>query len=411
MERVKQSFRTSYQTGRKHARRVHDHPAGLPVLMFLALVGLSLLGVFIGMRRGAPQLVVRPNQNHIVIVSHDGVKQIVPTNEKTVGSLVRQLHIALGPYDRVEPDAGTAIVQDNLLVNVYRAVPVAIIDSGRQTIVPTAAATPRSKVTQSGITLYPEDQVMVRPVENILAAQSLSEQVVITRATPIDMNIYGKPVSLRTQAKNVRQLLKEKQIVLGKDDTVKPAIDARLVRNMQVAVIRNGIQTLTVDEVVPPPEQTVMDPSLSFGSQAVRQEGTPGKVTKTYEINIQNGNEVSRKLLQTVTVTAPVPRIVAKGKTVNVPPDRQGVMAAAGVSPDDYMYVDYIFSHESGWNSASRSSNGYVGLGQTREANLSGSCPNWQNDPVCQTQFFSRYAGRYGGWAGAYAAWQRQHWW
>jgi uncharacterized protein YabE (DUF348 family) len=411
MERVKQSFQTSYQLGRRHARRIHRHPAGLPVVMFVALIGLSCIGIIIGMRRGVPQLTVKPHQNYIVIVSHDGITQTVPTNEKTVGALVRQLHVPIGKYDRVEPASDTAIVQDNLLVNIYRAVPVAIVDGAEQIIVPTAAATPRSKITQSGKVLYAEDVVQVKPVKNFVTVGSLTEQVVIERATPISMDLYGKQVMVRTQAKTVAQLLQEKQIIPTKDDTVKPNIATRLTAGMRVSVVRDGIQVITVDETVAPPEQTVMDSSLSFGSQAVRQEGSPGKVTKTYQITIQKGDEVSRKLLQTVTVVAPVPRIVAKGKTVNVPPDRQAVMAAAGVNSDDYMYVDYIFSHESGWNAAAMSSNGYAGLGQTRPATLSASCPNWQNDPVCQTQFFSRYAGRYGGWAGAYAAWQRQHWW
>lgn len=411
MERIKTVAKHSYHKGRAQAKRIHQHPAGWPVVLFVILLLASGGMVAIGLYRKTPHLTVHPDKNHIVIVSVDGQKQTVPTGEPKVRDLLKQLAISLRPGDRVEPDPETRIVQDNLLINVYRSVPIAIQDGDRHSITKTAAATGRSKVKLSGVMIYPEDRVLVRPADNILFDRTVTEVVVIDRAMPVALNLYGTPLTVRTHTTDVAALLKEKNINLSKDDTVKPSLSEKITPNMQVAVVRNGIQVMTVDEEVAPPVQTVVDMSLSFGSQAVRQEGTPGKVKKTYEVNIQNGQEVSRKLLQTVTITEAVPRVVAKGNTVNIPSDKQAVLAAAGVSPNDYMYVDYIFAHESGWNSASRSSNGYVGLGQTREAALAGSCPNWQSDPVCQTQFFSRYAGRYGGWAGAYAAWQRQHWW
>ena len=37
------------------------------------------------------------------VVMHDGVSQPVVTNALTAGAVLRELHIALGPYDRVEP--------------------------------------------------------------------------------------------------------------------------------------------------------------------------------------------------------------------------------------------------------------------------------------------------------------------
>jgi hypothetical protein len=78
-------------------------------------------------------------------------------------------------------------------------------------------------------------------------------------------------------------------------------------------------------------------------------------------------------------------------------------MAAAGISPDDYAYVDYVFSRESHWNAAAMNAGGCGGLGQACPAGkLAAVCPGWQSDPVCQTRFFTGYAvGRYGSWAGA----------
>lgn len=398
---------------RHQARRGVSHPAGIPVIVFLALAFISAAGIggYIWHRHNNPQLSIA--ENVIVIVKHDGRSQAVPTNARTVGEVLKRMNITYSSSDRIEPSVSAPVTGDNFLINVYRAAPIAIADGGSSKLVHSAAATARSIAEQNGYTLYAEDRVDLELTTNFVRQGSVGGRVVIDPATPVSVQLYGRPMSLRTQAKTVGALLKEKGVKLSKDDTVTPKLSDGIVQGMRIAVVRNGIQTVTIDEEVPAPVQTVIDPSLSFGSQAVRQEGSPGKVTNTYEITVENGREVSRKLLQSVKVSDPVTRIVAKGNTTNIPGDKQAVMAAAGIGPSDYMYVDYIFSRESHWNAAVISANGkYAGLGQTNPATLAGACPNWQNDPVCQTRFFSGYAERrYGSWANAYSTWQSKGWW
>lgn len=401
------------ESSRGRFRRFIEHPFGWPVAVFIVLVVVSSLMLWWLLARGSGDLTIPATDTYIAIVHHDGITQTVPTNEKTVGSLLKRLHITVEPTDRVEPALDADITNDNFLINVYRSAPVSIVVDGKTVLVNSAAATPRSVVAQAGVTLYSEDRVTAALTDNFLFQGSLGYRAMVDRAMPVSLELYGQPIEVRTHAKTVAQLLKEKDIKLTKDDTVRPGLDTALSAGMKLAVVRNGIQVITVDETTPFPIQTIIDMSLSFGSQAVRQEGVPGKITNTYEINVQDGIEVSRKLIQSVKVVDAVPRIIAKGNTVNIPADKQAVMAAAGISVKDYAYVDYIFSHESHWNTAAISSTGkYVGLGQTTRANLSGTCPNWETDAVCQARWFSNYAtSRYGSWEGAYNKWLRSHWW
>lgn len=412
MQGTEYGDQTSAEIRRTRLRSFFEHPFGLPVVVFLALVGLTALVVGFTLWRGSRNPTVRASENYIVIVNYDEKKQIVPTDEKTVGSLLKRLKIEIKPGDRVEPAADEPITGDNFLVNIYRSAPVAIIDGAQQTLVNSAAATPRSVVAESDTQLYSEDTVKAGLTDNFVLQKSLGYRAVIDRSTPVAMQLYGKPLSLRTHAETVQDLLEEKGIKLSKEDTVRPAANTPLAAGMEVAVVRNGVQVITLDEQIPAPVQNIIDSSLSFGSSAVRQEGSPGKVTNTYQIKVEGGFEVSRKLLQSVRVSEPVTRIVAKGNTVNIPADKQAVMAAAGISPSDYAYVDYIFSRESRWNAAALNAGGCGGLGQACPASkLANVCPNWQTDPVCQTRWFNGYASRYGGWAGAYNAWLTKHWW
>jgi hypothetical protein len=128
---------------------------------------------------------------------------------------------------------------------------------------------------------------------------------------------------------------------------------------------------------------------------------------------MQNGKEVSRKEIQSVVVTQPTKQVEVIGTKVSLPPgSHEDWMRAAGMSPDNFGYINYIFMHESGWNPASSNGGMYVGLGQTNPANLSAACPQWQSDPICQIRFFNGYAvSRYGSWSGAYDFKASKGWW
>ena len=89
-------------------------------------------------------------------------------------------------------------------------------------------------------------------------------------------------------------------------------------------------------------------------------------------------------------------------------------LRAAGIADSDFGYVDYIISHESGWNyhAVNRSSGAY-GLPQSLPAGkLASAGADWRDNPVTQLRWAHNYAvGRYGSWEGAYHFWTVNHWW
>src|SRR5438067_1434814 len=111
IQRLKKAYKQRIQRWRKH-------PLGLPVAVFLGLVLLIVSKQSVA--------TFHPDTSYIAIISHDGVKQTVPTREPNVGALLKKLGIQVAARDRVEPSLNTAIVQDNFHINVYRATPVTI---------------------------------------------------------------------------------------------------------------------------------------------------------------------------------------------------------------------------------------------------------------------------------------------
>lgn len=145
--------------------------------------------------------------------------------------------------------------------------------------------------------------------------------------------------------------------------------------------------------------------------QAMMPEVEPAPVTTT-TINVSSEHPARNRASR---VSKPRPQSVPVKPSPPITGTKLEWMVKAGIAESDYSFVDYIISHESGWNPANVSGNNCIGLGQNCPTNgkyfLKEACPNWQSDPVCQLGRFAIYAGKYGGWSGSYQHWLRYRSW
>lgn len=404
------------------ARELHKHPFAVPVITIVILSFATMIGsIFLGAQT------VGPSDAHVVQMSLDGKKQTIPTRAATVQDFLERAKVELRDGDIVEPSKDTPIDANDFRINVYRARPVTIIDGESRIQALSAATTPRSVAAQVGVEVYPEDNLNQEVSSDILKDQVLGEKIVIERATPANLNLYGTPVVVRTHANTVGELLKEKNVTLANGDTVQPSAETALSPNTQVFVTRFGTQIATVEEPIPNEVQIIEDLSLSFGTQAARQAGSPGKKFVTYQLELQNGKEVARKVIQEVRIVEPVTQITARGKAVSIASDHAAIMRAAGVAESDFPYAEYIINHENGlwcatrWQgqnfcppyyaekfpgAESHTSTGY-GLCQSTPANkMATAGEDWRTNPVTQMKWCHGYAQRrHGGWSNAYNYW------
>lgn len=405
-------------------KEFHKHPFAIPVITFVVLSFMTMVGTVLLNSRS-----VNLNSSYVVQLSVDGKRLVVPTRALTVKDFLQRSKIKLKQGDIVEPSAETEIDSNDFRVNVYRAKPVTIIDGSRRIQALSAATTPRAIAAQAGVQVHAEDHITQANPKDVLHDQVLGSELVIERATPVNLNLYGTPVTVRTHANTVGELLKEKNVTIAGSDTVMPASNTPISADLQVFITRLGTKIETATEEIPNDQQDVEDSSLSFGTVALRQAGSPGKKLVTYQVDLQNGQETGRKVIQEVRIQEPVPRIIARGKAVSIPADTTAIMAAAGIASGDYPYVNYIISHESGWCPtkwqgqvgycppyyepihSQDSGYGYGICQATPGSKMASAGGDWQTNAVTQLRWCSGYASRYGGWAGAYNYWQSHHWW
>lgn len=377
------------------------------------LLGLGLGFVIVAGILAGPKGITKPSDAHVVFLTDKGDRKVLDTKAATVGELLDKLNLNLIAEDVIEPSRETPIPEDNFRINIYRARPVTIIDNGNKTVTVTAQKSARVVAQKAGLSLQSED--VVHFAQGNLTENIIGEKVVISRAIPIRLNLYGGALVTYTQAKTVADLLKEKEISLQAGETVQPSLNTPITPNMEVFVLRKDAKLANVEEVIPVPEEIVNDSSLSFGTTVIRQTGAPGKKAVTYLIQADPaGNEISRSAIHETVIVAAVPQITARGIAVAVTGDHTALMAAAGISASDYNYVNYIVSRESSWHTnAAGSPPGAYGLCQAYPGSkMTSVSADWQTNPVTQLRWCSGYAAeRYGGWSGAYDFWSSNHYW
>lgn len=373
----------------------------------LLVVFLFFVGFFPSVHAESRQ----PGTDEHVITLHDnGTEKGFYTKASTLRQALKEANVRLDENDRTEPSLDEALVAGSYEVNIYRARPVTIRDGAINTKIITAYRTGKQIAKQANITLQDEDIVTLAPSKDIIADGS-SEIMTIDRATAFNLTLYGKTMTSYTQAKTVKDMLKEKKVSLGASDRISVELGAAITEGMTVRVWREGKQTITQEEDVEFETEKIQDADQPVGYKKVQTVGIKGKKSVTYEVVIQDGKEVHRTEINSLVTTQPVKQVEVIGVKVSLPSgSHEDWMAAAGISPSDYGYVNFIFAKESSWRPGATNGK-YAGLGQTSVSNLSRACPSWESDPVCQIRFFDGYKNRYGTWQGAYNAWNSKGWW
>jgi uncharacterized protein YabE (DUF348 family) len=401
---------------KKKAKFFVNHPFLVPVTTFFVVVFFGM-GMFVTVgatTQGA-------TDKKIININVDGENQTHSTRAKTVGDLLERLNIKYIEEDIIEPSVDQLILEDNTQINVYRARPVEVVDGDRSITVLSAQRSLRLLAAEAGLDLYPEDKITLTSRENSILDTSASEVINIDRSVEIKLTVYGVLSTVRTTADTIEELLIERNIVLRDGENVQPSsLTTPITSGILISVNREGVKTLAITEPIPFETTIETDPNLDTGTTQTKTEGILGERAVIYEIEEKDGVEISRKEIQTVITKNPVNEVRVRGSkqetlssSISVSDDKIALMAAAGIAPEDYVYVDFIISKESRWRpGALNASSGAYGLCQSLPASKMASAgADYLTNPVTQLKWCNGYASRYGGWQGSYNAWLAQNWW
>lgn len=277
-----------------------------------AAVGVFAALLIFAYFNGSPSVRAQREGERLITLHDRGVSTAFMTSASTIGDALKTANVDLDEYDAVEPARDEKLVAPEYQVNVYRARPVTVIDGVLRKKVLTPYQSAERIVTDVNIQLYPEDVTRVTRSDDILQSGS-ALQLEITRAIPFNFTLYGNSSVARTQATTVGAMLKEKGIKLGTDDRASLPLETALTEGMDIRVWREGKQTITVDEEVDFTIEKIQDADREVGYKQIKTPGEKGERSVTYEVIIQDGNEVSRTEIASVTKRESKKQVVIVG--------------------------------------------------------------------------------------------------
>ena len=250
-----------------------------------------------------------------VVTIHDGDKEKkgIVTKATTVQEVLKNARINLLAYDSVDPELDTELRDKTYQINIYRAHPVMVIDGVKKLQVMTPFETPRQIAKAAKIPLYDEDITRIERSNDILRSDGAGMQLVIDRATVFTLVLYGKPIEARTQQTTIQTMLDDKRIKLGPNDSLSLSSNTPITSGMKVEIWRNGKQTITQEEPIAFATEKIQDETQPIGYKQVKTPGVLGKKMVTYEVDMRNGQELSRREIQSVQTLAPQKQVEIVG--------------------------------------------------------------------------------------------------
>ena len=252
------------------------------------------------------------SDKRLITVYDRGTTKVFLTKDTTLAEALKDEHIDVDVHDAVEPALSSELLASNYKVNIYRARPVVVVDGATRikTVSPYQSAQQIAK--DVGITINPEDTTTLEPLTDF-ANDGAGLKLTITRAIPITLDLYGRRTEIRTQAKTVKAMLIEKQLMLGVNDRVSVPLSTPITAGMEIRIWREGKQTISQDEAVPYSSQIIYDADRPIGYRAIQTKGVAGNRSITYGLEIKEGVEISRVEIANIVTLNPVNQIEVIG--------------------------------------------------------------------------------------------------
>lgn len=410
-----------------------------PSTSFISLIAVGVLVLVASLvyaLLNRPVEAQQPLNGRLITVHDRGTETVFLTDKNTIKEALDDAGIMVDSRDAVEPGIQEVLVARDYQVNIYRARPVTIIDGATRQRVVTPYQTAEQIASDVGLTLYAEDVATISQSKDIMV-NGAGIQLEIDRAAVISIDLFGKKTDIRTQGATVADFLKEKNITLASDDRVSVPVSTPITAGLEVRIWREGKQTISVDEAVPFTTEQERDADRPVGYKEVKTAGVQGKRTVTYEITVQNGVEVGRIEIASITLEPATSQVEAIGSKVSLnvsySADRAAIMTAAGVAASDQDFAAYIINNENGlwcpirWQGtkgcadtyyekfAGAESSSQVGYGlcqATPGIKMATAGADWRTNVVTQMKWCHSYAiSRYGSWEAAYKAKVAKGWW
>ncbi|AFS69199.1 3D domain-containing protein [Exiguobacterium antarcticum] len=244
-----------------------------------------------------------------ITIMVDGRETKIETLETSVYGVLKEAGISVRAQDEIEP-ALSADLPDNELIVIRPAKEITLIMGyGEAQTIRTQARRVDDLLKERGIEQMETDDIY--PSKDAILTTGMT--VRYREAFPLELIVEGKARSLYTYQTTVRELLAMQGIKLQPEDNVSPGLDTVVVKDMLVTVNTTRRAVLTEEQLLPFEVETIEDETLPAGEQLVTKAGRPGIRTQKYQLTLADGLSKEKKLITNKITSQPVKQVVKVG--------------------------------------------------------------------------------------------------
>ncbi|GEL78270.1 G5 and 3D domain-containing protein [Tenuibacillus multivorans] len=248
-----------------------------------------------------------------VLVIQDGKEKKNITTADNVSELMDELGIDVSKHDDLSVALDSEI-KDGMIIEYTKAKKITVYIDGKQQDYYTTEKTVKEFLNDESIKLNEHDEMSVALNKEVTDELEFS----IQKGFEVTITDGGEKRTAMVTNQTVGDLLEEQNITLNEHDRVNAELDASVKDHRNIDIVRVTKETVTEEVAIPFQTETQQDSSMLRGNSEVLQLGSDGQKVQTFEVTKENGEVVSRELIEEEIVEESQNRIVAKGTKVPV---------------------------------------------------------------------------------------------
>lgn len=180
-----------------------------------------------------------------------------------------------------------------------------VITDGDRVVVHTTYATdPDTVLDEAGLELGKDDTYITQEGNG-------NTEIIISRIQMVTVDDGSQTLKIGTYGETVGALLSRLGISLDENTRVTQPLSATTCDGMTIEVIHRETRTIEYIENVDYETTYCYDASLAEGETSVLAEGAAGQIACTARVTYENGEEISREVINEELVTPAIDRVVA----------------------------------------------------------------------------------------------------
>ena len=177
-----------------------------------------------------------------------------------------------------------------------------IRDGDTLTLFETYTQDAQDALREAGVTISRYDSVSL-PAEPLRGGAA---EVVIRRSQTVTVLFDGREIRMSTYGEDVNTVLERADVTLGARDIVEPAMGSPTYDGMVVRVTRRDVRAEQTAEPIDFEVLREETKAHTVGYEKCSQEGSPGERVTFYEVLLEEGVEISRRVTGSVVTVDPV---------------------------------------------------------------------------------------------------------